>query len=719
MDVVRMDALYQTAFDAMAEGVVVVSAAGVVIRANPAAAQILMLAPQRLPGLSVLQPVARAIREDGSELPGAQYPAMVCLNSGNPVSGFVMGVYQGVDELVWISVNARLVAAGAGSAVVVVTFSDITALKRTEAQLRESEARFRNILHHTPIATAIVDLHGRFTEVNRAFCAIVGASAQQLQHRDFQSITHPGDLEGYDEVRRMLTGELDSYQSERRYRRQGGGDVWILLTVSLQRDEHGAPLHFIVQMQDVGERRADAERLARLSQRLSLAVGCADIGVWEWEILDNIVHADERVYAMHGLPAQGAPSSIEYWRAFLVPEDVRRALVLFERTLTKRRRSVGEYRIRRVDGIVRFMQVVADVVLEGDAVKSVIGVSLDITDRKLAEREARAARRQLRTLIDTMPAWVAMIDRDGRLLVANDQFCASIGLPMAQVEGRYVQEVMPAPFRARHSVLIERCLAGESIEFMEQGEAGGTDALVHCHGRYVPLYEGQRVVGLVMALTDVSELKRAQLQLTQLNADLVNKVAQVHQLQTRLHEMAVRDALTGLHNRRFLDEQLPFELARARRLHLPLCIALGDIDHFKRLNDTYGHQAGDAVLRALRELFMQMVRDSDLVCRWGGEEILIVMPDVPGEVALARIERLREALAQRAIGFGHLQLRVTISFGIAAHQDGASADDIIGAADLALYEAKAAGRNTSRLFRGAIPRRDARVVAEHEIHRER
>lgn len=704
IEAVRTDALYQTAFDAMAEGVVVLSANGVVITANPAATQILSLSPERLPGLSLLQPVMRAIREDGSELPGADYPAMVSLRGGSAVSGFVMGVYKNAGELVWISVNSRLIGSGAGD--VVVTFSDISALKRTEAQLRESELRLRNILHHTPIATAIVDLDGRFSEVNRVFCALVGFSNEELRGRDFESITDPGDLSGHDDVQRMLEGRLDSFQCERSYRHRNGGLVWILLSVTLERNEWGAPQHFIVQMQDIGERRAAAERLARLSQRLSLAAGCADIGVWEWEILDNAVHADERVCEIYGLPPQTSPSSIEYWRAFLVPEDLPQVMEAFQRTVNGRGRVTVEYRIRRSDGIVRYVQMVADVILADERVESLIGVALDITDRKLAEHEISAARGQLRTLIDTLPAWVAMLDRDGRILVANDQFCESIGLPMAEVEGRYVQEVIPPEFRARHTILIERCLNGETIEFMEQGSGITQDLPVHCHGRYVPLYEGARVAGLVLALTDVSELKRAQLQLARLNADLVNKVAEVHQLQTRLHEMAVRDALTGLHNRRFLDEQLPYELARARRLQLPLCIALGDIDHFKQLNDTYGHQAGDAVLRALRELFTQMVRDSDLVCRWGGEEILIVMPDVSAEVALARIERLREALAARTIGFGNHQLRVTISFGISAQQDGASADEIIGAADMALYEAKAAGRNTSRLFQGLIPRRE-------------
>jgi|GEM_PF-2543688 len=710
----QTEALHQTVFDAMLEGVMVLSRAGVVIMANPAAAQILSVPSERLPGMPLSQLMMRAIREDGTELTGAEYPAIVSLRTGEAISGFVMGVYKsGAEELLWASVNARPLVMADGSELLMLTFTDITALKQAEAQLRASEARFRNILHHTPIATAIVDLAGKFTEVNRNFCAIVGYGADELRSRDFQSITHPNDLdEGRDEIQRMLAGAIDSYQSERRFTREGNEPIWIMLTVSLQRDAQGAPLHFIIQIQDIGERRAAAEHIARVSQRLSLALGCADIGVWEWEIADNVVHVDEKVMAIYGLFQRGAPSSIEYWRAFVVPEDQRRTLVVFERLITQRRRAVMEYRIRRSDGVLRYMQTAADIVLDGDAIKSVIGVSIDITDRKLAERAVRAARRQLRTLIDSLPAWVGMLDRDGRFLVANNHFCESLGLPMSEVEGRYYDDVIPVQFRARHTLLVERCLAGESVEFMEQGIGPGKDTLVHCHGRYEPLYEGGRVIGLVLALTDVSELKRAQLQLTRLNNDLVNKVAEVHQLQARLHEMAVRDALTGLHNRRFLDEQLPYELARARRLRSPLCVALGDIDHFKRINDTYGHQAGDAVLRTLRELFTQLVRESDLVCRWGGEEILIVMPDVPGDVALQRIERLREALAARTVQFGQHQLRVTISFGIAAHQEGASADELIGAADLALYEAKAAGRNTSRLFSGAIPQLDDALGCE-------
>lgn len=703
-DAARMDALYQVVFDAMAEGVVVLSAAAEVVMANTAAAQIFGLEFERLRGASPLRPLMRAIREDGSDLPAAEQPGVVSLRTGATIKGFVVGVCRGDGTIIWLSVNSRPLASPQGDGVVLVTFSDITALKRIEVRLRESEARFRNILHHTPIATAIVELSGRFGEVNRAFCDLVGYSAEELRSRMFQSITAPEDLaQSHDEVRRMLDGSISLYQSEHRYTRRDGVGVWVLLSVSLQRDEWGAPQHFIVQLQDIGERRAAQEHLDRLTQRLSLALGCADIGVWEWSMQSDLVYADEKVIAMYGLEGRSlAPMPLAEWRQFLLPEDLRRTTVAFERLVTRRRRDVIEYRIRRADGALRHMQVVADVVLDGADVKSVIGVNLDITERKLAEQALQTARRQLRTLIDTLPAWVAMIDRDGCFLVANNSFCEAVRLPMGAVEGRSYHEVLPQEYRQRHLALIERCLAGEVVEFMEQGaDVGG--AVVYGHGRYVPLREGGRVVGLVLALTDVSELKRTQLQLTRLNRDLVHKVDEVHQLQSRLHEMAVRDALTGLHNRRFLDEQLPYELARARRLRLPLCVALGDIDHFKKLNDTYGHQAGDAVLRTLRELFTQLVRESDLVCRWGGEEILIVMPDVSGEVALQRIERLRQALAAQTIRFGQHELHVTISFGIAAQQEGATADDIIGAADRALYEAKAAGRNTSRLFSGRIP----------------
>jgi len=166
-------------------------------------------------------------------------------------------------------------------------------------------------------------------------------------------------------------------------------------------------------------------------------------------------------------------------------------------------------------------------------------------------------------------------------------------------------------------------------------------------------------------------------------------------LREQLRRQSIVDSLTGLHNRRYLDETLKRELARAERKGAPLAVVLIDVDHFKRWNDTHGHEAGDQVLRLVGGALQQGVRGSDIACRYGGEEFALVLPEAELETAQARAEALREAIAGIAVNYGGRLLdRVTASFGVALMpHHGVTPEEVLQAADAALYRAKQAGRN--------------------------
>ena len=182
--------------------------------------------------------------------------------------------------------------------------------------------------------------------------------------------------------------------------------------------------------------------------------------------------------------------------------------------------------------------------------------------------------------------------------------------------------------------------------------------------------------------------------LTQLNLQLQAQMAETEMLQERLREQALRDPLTGLHNRRYLFEVVPKLLELARRQGHSLCLVLLDLDHFKVLNDTWGHQAGDAVLQAFGKLLIQTLRRSDVICRHGGEEFVVVMPDIGTEGASATLHRLLEAFGGLQV---HSDTRVvqagSFSAGLATYpHHGDSLDQLLSRADRALYAAKDAGR---------------------------
>jgi diguanylate cyclase (GGDEF)-like protein len=160
----------------------------------------------------------------------------------------------------------------------------------------------------------------------------------------------------------------------------------------------------------------------------------------------------------------------------------------------------------------------------------------------------------------------------------------------------------------------------------------------------------------------------------------------------------IQDPLTSLYNRRYMEIMFGHELQRARRAEYPVSIIMMDIDHFKNLNDTYGHPAGDEVLRSLAKLIKQQVRSTDIACRYGGEEILIILPETALEVAAERAEVLRAAFSETAIEYGGQVMQSSISLGVAVFPlHGENSKQLIQGADLALYAAKNDGRNRVNL----------------------
>ena len=208
--------------------------------------------------------------------------------------------------------------------------------------------------------------------------------------------------------------------------------------------------------------------------------------------------------------------------------------------------------------------------------------------------------------------------------------------------------------------------------------------------RYPP---GQQLVSFLYASLVVVLIARLAAIVARMNEGLRSKSRELAMALDRVQQLATRDDLTQVHNRRHITELMGIEQNQHERSGSSLCVALLDIDHFKAVNDNLGHQAGDEVLRRFAQATQQALRTSDLLGRWGGEEFIVVFPDTSIDDAGTALQRVRDQVLKTDFTQGEVQLRVTFSAGLVRIQPGEKIEQALERADQAMYRAKTAGRD--------------------------
>lgn len=201
----------------------------------------------------------------------------------------------------------------------------------------------------------------------------------------------------------------------------------------------------------------------------------------------------------------------------------------------------------------------------------------------------------------------------------------------------------------------------------------------------------------VFVATVMPMISRLASELNKMRSNLKTQKRELQAAVERIQELATRDELTGLYNRRQITQVLGEHAARSDRGVVKFWVAVLDLDHFKRINDTYGHGVGDEVLCSFAKLAAEVLRDTDVIGRWGGEEFLAVMLAVPPHDPHVGIERLRGKLQQAQVSASQPDLRISFSAGLAAYTERSAVQEAIERADRALYQAKAQGRNCTVL----------------------
>lgn len=315
----------------------------------------------------------------------------------------------------------------------------------------------------------------------------------------------------------------------------------------------------------------------------------------------------------------------------------------------------------------------------------------DITVRKQDEIFLR----QRTEAVEQSPMTVVVTDMNGTITYVNPQFTFLTGFSAEEAIGKKMNII-----RSEHTpdsvykdmwqtILSGNTWRGEILNKKKNGELYWEWTVI------APVKNGDEENGSFIAVKEnITERKRAEEALKQANQRLEKQLREIQKLQADLREQAIRDPLTKLYNRRFLVDVLEREFSFAKRRGKVLSILILDIDHFKLINDTYGHHIGDQCLIGIAELLKDFFREADIVCRFGGEEFLVVLPDSASEFTMQRAEDFRKQVEETTFSFDEHEISVTISIGVASYPEhGESSQEIIQKADHALYDAKHQGRN--------------------------
>ncbi len=322
----------------------------------------------------------------------------------------------------------------------------------------------------------------------------------------------------------------------------------------------------------------------------------------------------------------------------------------------------------------------------------------DITERKEVEGKLRT----FFMAVEQNPTGIVITDPMGHIEYVNPHLVELTGYSLEEILGR-----TPNIFQSGETsdelyaglwqtIQAGRVWKGELLNRKKNGESYWVSELI------APVLDDNgQVTRLVAMQEDITERKHSEAELMKANARLQVQLEENERLQEQLREEAIHDGLTRLFNRRYMEESLSREISRAQREPQSISVVMMDVDRFKSINDKFGHQAGDIVLQTLGTMLLENIRFSDIACRYGGDEMVVVMPGATKEVATARAEEWLKTFSRMEFTIGEAKIRTTLSLGIACFPEHAgNPTGLLNAADKAMYWAKI-HRNQVQLYNPA------------------
>ncbi len=672
---------YRSVISGLAEGVMLIAPDGQCLTANESAERILGLTRDELMGRKLRDPAWHTVYADGTPFPASDYPAARTLETGHPCREVLMGVRRpGSDGLRWITMNTKaLVHAGeARPHAVVVSFTDVTDRMAAESAQRESEERYRTLVEHAPEAIVVLDpASGHFVDVNENAIRLFGLPRAALLALGPLELSAPVQLDGRSSaeaapayIAAAVGGETPVFEWVHR-----DVDGWdITCEVRLVRLRSGERWLVRGSILDIGERKRIEAALRESEAKFaavfrvcpeSISISSVDEGVYI-----DVNDAYEQVFGYRRDRMLGRSAlDLGVWVDALERRDLVRRL--------EQDRIVQDFdaSIRRADGEIRTARMSGGM-LELNGKRCVIMVARDVTRQREQEEALRLAAR----VFESTAEGILITDPRSRIVAVNQAFTELTGYTEAEARGR------------QPSLLASGRHDRRFFDEMWEG--------INRNGRWHGEVWNRTQAGEVRPYLITISTLRDELGTVLNYVGVLRDISTIKQSQQQLEYLANYDALTGLGNRNLFYTRLKVGIERASRHRRQLAVVFVDLDNFKVINDTLGHDVGDVLLSEIAKRIKTCVRQEDVVCRLGGDEFTVYIEDfVDAQALVGTAQRLTQAISESCHITGH-DIFVTASIGISVYpNDGKTTSELLKNADTAMYKAKEQGKNGFQFFR--------------------
>jgi diguanylate cyclase (GGDEF)-like protein/PAS domain S-box-containing protein len=571
-------------------------------------------------------------------------------------------------------------------------YRDITERKRAENALRIAGQQWQDTFDAIGDSITLIDTDWRIVKHNRATEVLLGKSADEIDgyfcYEVFHGISQSIENCPFQRLKK-------SKRRENLILEQNGR--WLNITVDPMLNSDGQLVGATHIASDITERKQIEKALQQKQTMLSRTEGITHIGSWEWNVATDTVTWSEEVFRIFQLnPSDGAPSFAKHPKLY-PPSDMQRLRDAVESAINHGIPYELELRAIRRDGTTRICiaRGNAEMPPKGKAIR-LFGSFQDITERKQAEEALKQSEAQYRLLVENQTDLVVKVDNHNNFLYVSPSYCKVFGKTEAELIGKSfmplvheddveaTQNEMKKLYQPPYVCQLEqRALTKDGWRWL-----GWSDT--------AELNNNNEVVSIIGVGRDITKRKQAELELQYIKTGLEKANIELQAAFTREQQLAHTDSLTGINNRRRLYKLAEREFEIAIRYQHPLSVIMFDLDHFKEVNDTFGHAAGDQILQLVAQIARAELRSADVIGRYGGEEFVILLPMTNAQQALPLAERIRERAAAIRVPTEKGEAAVTLSIGIVEMPHGAqikSVEDLIHHADETMYNAKQAGRN--------------------------